>query len=587
MRLDFGEPPVAKTGVFPPFSVRNSLSVAIDTETTGLKRTDDAVGVSVATEHGSMYFPFAHLTGGGNLPKERVSEWLDREIRDADVYMCNAPFDIERIRRMGVDLLEPHRANRIHEIQHSAAVADPRITSLKLNEIAMYFGMGEKLRTQGHVKDLWRKPAADAAPYAVRDAELTLALGEHTRDVIWNDDDMSRIYKLENALLPHVVRMERHGIRIDVNKLAKKREMTTHLIAIEQARLYHNTGRSINVNSNPSLTKAFEAIGYSSSQLTDSGNQSWDKIALANAEKDDDPKVRGLAAHVVKIRALQNLMSRYFDKYPNHIEGDRIYARFSQMRADWEDGSGGTITGRFSSSDPNLQQVKHGEIHGIMVRDLFLPDDDEHEFVNCDMSAAEFRLFAHFSGDADLIAEYNRDNPDFHQFVAGITGLPRKQAKNVNFARLYGGGVNRIRDMVGCDLETAERIVRTYDRKFPIAKRMLKLAENLAKKRGYVKTIWGRRRYYAEGDRFYSGLNSVIQGSCADIMKLAMLRAGEEQQSMGYDILATVHDSLMFSAPRGSAERIGAMLREPLIPDLKVPMRWDVSSGADWGACDG
>jgi DNA polymerase I-like protein with 3'-5' exonuclease and polymerase domains len=312
----------------------------------------------------------------------------------------------------------------------------------------------------------------------------------------------------------------------------------------------------------------------------------------------------------VEARQLDSLLSKYLNKYRKAIgDGDLLRFHMYQLRAGEEDR--GTVSGRYSSADVNIQQVykaerQEEEIGGLyIIRELFEPDDG-FDFFSADASQIEFRLFGHYSGSRKLINAY-RENPrqDFHQLVADLFRQPRYQAKNNNFGKLYGMGRRKTALRLGlpcgcgcpdqdfwnndcheadCPAVKANAIIDEYDREFPEAKRLMRSAMRLAETRGYVKTLLGRVARFPKKQRLHAALNRVIQGSAADLFKLKLWRLYQERATLGlHKIRLLVHDEVAGDQERDPNKR--RLLEECLAEqeiELKVPILWDTAWGKTW-----
>jgi len=224
-----------------------------------------------------------------------------------------------------------------------------------------------------------------------------------------------------------------------------------------------------------------------------------------------------------------------------------------------------------------------------IIRELFIPHRDSYAYLSADASQIEFRLLAHYTkyiGSTRLIKAYqDKPDTDFHQLVTTDVLhniMSRTFAKNVNFCKVYGGGADKVAMMTGRPVAEAEEMVATYDRLFPETKKILNKMTRLAERRGYVKTFIGRRRRFQAGDRYYSALNCVLQGTAADLMKMALLELYNERKTVEYLQRATVHDETDGDALTDKSQKlVGECLAEQRLK-LDVPITWDVGIGKNW-----
>jgi DNA polymerase-1 len=314
---------------------------------------------------------------------------------------------------------------------------------------------------------------------------------------------------------------------------------------------------------------------------------------------------------------LYSILTKYLKKYLNLLDHNNVLRyQLHQLRSD----EYGTVTGRYASSGGvkkkgiNVQQVMKVEsqleeydIASWIIRELFIPDEGK-VYVSADASQIEFRWFAHYSESQKLISEYCNDpTMDFHQLVANMLGQKRKDAKHNNFGKLYTMGIPKLARKLGlqcdcgcrvddqwrkanhraeCKMQKAFEISKEYDAKFPEAQALSQKAMRIAKNRGYVRTIMGRRRRYPTGERLHSALNAIIQGTAADTLKVKLLEVYNNRRTLGITLRATVHDELDGDIENPTKSREFKELLDA--PDSRIPCRvpllWDVETGPNWRA---
>jgi DNA polymerase-1 len=472
----------------------------------------------------------------------------------------------------GVDL--EAQGCRLHDVQHAAALLDEHRRRFALNVLAEEFLGRGKFELPTDVK-ICEMSAGEVGPYAENDARLVSLLKEHLAPKV-AAEDLGRVLELEDALIYATCEMERNGAPIDVAKLnlwrAKVRsEYQDAILAI-----YAAVKLRVNPNSGPDLARLFQELGLQYDS-TLHGRPSFTSDFL---ETIDHPTVQ-LA---LRARKLGDINSKYLDKYAHQLGGGSILRyKLWQLRTDQY----GTITGRYASSSINIQQVFSVErneawLPDYVVRELFLPAPGR-VFVSADANQIEFRLFAHFSGSRRLIDAYCNDpTTDFHQVVAEIVSISRKPAKNINFAKLFGGGLDKIAEMLKRPAGEVAPLVARYEEEFPEAKTLMNRATRIAERRGYVKTLLGRRGRFPERERTYSALNKVIQGTAADIMKLKLLAVYRERKTLGLTLRYPVHDELAGDLEDpGRVGRLKELLDEPSLA-VAVPIVWNVKTGKNW-----
>jgi DNA polymerase I-like protein with 3'-5' exonuclease and polymerase domains len=595
-------------------SLQSAKLIAVDCETQdkdllsrgpGYHRDGFIAGVAIATETYSGYYPIAH-EAGGNLDKKKVLGWLKHELRGSvPKVFAHAAYDLGFLNCAGIPVNGP-----IYDIQLAEPLLDEGRKSYSLETLGQdYFGIGKQtseleawvaqrygVRNIGN--HIWRAPGTVVAPYAIGDAELTLKIFLR-QQVELKKQDLWDLFLMECRLVPMVVAMRRRGVRVDL----KAAERLYDDLSRRQAAYGKKLGGIPPWNARAVAT-LFDKAGVSYPRTPKTQAPSFTKEWLAAC-----PHPIAKAVHAV--RHLDKLRETFVKGVvlESNYKG-RIHASFNQLRSD----SSGTVSGRFSSSNPNLQQIPMRTEEGQLVRTLFLPDQDQ-DFGSTDFSQIEFRLLAATAAEQKLrgaqtfIDAYNSDpKTDFHAVVAAMTGLPRLQAKTITFAIAYGAGAAKIAGQLGLDLDAANKVLREYHRRAPFMKPLSRLWMEEADQRGQIKTILGRVRRFplweytnGKGERYYSptrrlggqraftyrALNAYIQGSAADIMKQAMVLVWE---SGVCDVLGaphlTVHDELDVSVPK---TKLGKAAFKELVQimanavQLSVPLLVDSGLGKNWG----
>lgn len=564
--------------------------VWVDFETTGTDTaTDRPVGLAVSTpDDKSYYFPFGHR--GGNLDEHVVKRWARRELSHKTLIGSWMKFDTHMSRNWGVPFSEMNV--RLRDVQHQACLLNERRRKSGLDLLAEEY-LGEKKLTLDFDKGRMRDAHSSlVGPYAEQDVRLTQRLDMAMRPLI-DREDLGRVLALEDSLIEVVVEMEGNGAPIDVPKLEAWRVDVRKQRDAGLKRLRDLAGFPVNPGSHPDLMRLFAAWNIQP-PLDEVDGRATFAAAYLKPIQDQHPGIPVL----LRTKALDGLLSKFLENYPRHLRADgRLRYDLHQLRAD----DYGTITGRFSSANVNVQQVFSPEnqekklgTREFCIRELFIPEPGKL-WLSADASQIEYRIFAHLAGNRAVLEAFGRDPwADFHQVVtdmARATALPdatRKHVKNVNFCRLYGGGTKKIRRMLGCSMDEAEAFVAAYDRSFPEVSTMIRSVEQAIKSRhrtdgcGYVRTMLGRRRRYPELDRLYSGLNSFIQGSAADIAKIKARQLYDARKDLELTMRFVVHDSNECDVPSVEhARRVQELLNEQAVP-LKVPILWNTGIGPNW-----
>mgnify|MGYP003132362240 FL=1 len=575
------------------------------TKGSGWARKDgEIIGVAVAWEEGSIYLPFSHL-GGGNLDKGIVYRWLKKQL-DADntKVFHNAAYDLGWLTSEGFEV-----KGDIKDTLIAAPLLDENAFSYSLDNLGeKYCGdkkdenlLDEALNAYG-LKDkgeMWKLPSKYVGPYAAQDAALTLDLWKVLKTKI-SDENLDKAFNTEMEIVKLVIEMRMLGVRVDLEKAEKIMQQLTvkeQAILLDIKRQY---GVEVDIWANASIQKAFDKINLYY-PYTEKGSPSFQANWLENHEHD-------LPKAIARARKYNKAGGTFIKKmiFDHEVNG-RIHAEAHSSRSE----IGGTVTGRFSYSNPNLQQVpaRDPEI-GPMIRSIFIPEDGE-EWCCFDYSQQEPRITVHYAsrlkmtGADQAVESYLSGNADFHQIVADMASIPRKQAKDINLGLTYGMGVKKLINELGVSEEEGNELLSQYHTKVPFIKGLMDYCTKLGSDRGYVKTLGGRKarfdlwepngsfnevsplprekaeeKYGNELKRAYTykALNRLIQGSAADMTKLAML----EVRKQGIIPLLQVHDELDFSlATQEQKDKV----KEAMINcvNLTVPMEIDMEVGASWG----
>lgn len=551
--------------------------ISLDTETTGLDRhgSDLPVGVSIASDAGDHYFSFGHQSEN-NCTVAKFRTWAKRELRGKKVSLVNPSLDLHMLKKIGVNAEVLRVVPR--GVQYKCALIDEKRREYDLDSMARDF-LG-KLKKEAPCKpeDIWKAPGSLISDYAKYDARLTLELDRHFEPKILKQD-LGRVAQLEDDLIFPVLHMELQGAILDVPKLHRwDAEVSEAILKLTKAL------GGLNPNAPSQMEERFTSLGFTSYNLTaKSGRPTFDKNNLKLYRQVGNPKVQALCDAVLALRAVISLKSKSTEKFSAAVVGDILRYHLHQCRT----GDNGTVSGRFSASRVNIQQVSspdkqdHATMRWI-IRELFLPSQGA-SWLCADASQIEFRLFAHYSGSKRLQKAY-RDDPDtdFHAVIAEMTSLIRKLAKNVNFGMVYGMGRAKYARDMQIPMDEADVFFDQYDERFPEAKGLMSRAMNVARKRGYVKTLLGRRRRFEDGRMLHAALNAVLQGSAADIMKLKIVKLYREMKHLDFNLRFTVHDEVdgdIFNLDR--VEDIKGLLNEQEF-DLTVPITWNVGTGLNW-----
>jgi DNA polymerase I-like protein with 3'-5' exonuclease and polymerase domains len=562
------------------------------------------VGIALAVEGWSGYYPIDHEMGG-NMDKKLVLAWLQDLVSQEDVTFIfhNAMYDVCWLRSVGI-----HIKGRIVDTMIAASLVDENRMSYRLDTLAkFYVGLGkdEKVLREAAAeygidpkKDMWRLPSMFVGQYAERDAEATLKLWQKMELEI-AAQDLHSVFNMETKLFPCLIDMRFKGVRVDIERanLIKK-----NLIDQENKLLHkikHLSGIDVELWAASSIAKAFDALQLPYDKTEKTGAPSFTRNFLANHPHE-------LAKAIADAREINKAHTTFIDTITKHAVKGRIHADINQIRSD----QGGTVTGRFSMSNPNLQQLpaRHPEL-GPLIRSIFIPED-KHYWGTFDYSQQEPRLLVHYAklqrltGVDEIVDAYQTGDADFHQVVADMAGIERKQAKIINLGLMYGMGKNKLMSELGLMKESAEKLIQQYHKRAPFVKQLSEAVSRRAQDSGKIRTIGGRLCHFDswEPNSFgvhspkkledalkeygpgikraftYKALNRLIQGSAADMTKQSMIALYEE----GIIPHIQIHDEVDISVEDDiMSEKIVKIMESAI--QLEVPNKVDYEKGANWG----
>jgi DNA polymerase I-like protein with 3'-5' exonuclease and polymerase domains len=591
--------------------------VAVDLETydpniktlgPGWARKDGhIIGIAVAAGEYKGYFPIRH-ENGHNLDPRITLKWIKKQLSvpDMNVIMHNATYDAGWLRAEGVEI-----KGRIIDTMITGALVDENRWSFGLDAMARDFvalRKDEKL-LQAAAKEwgvdpksgMYLLPPKYVGTYAEQDAVATLKLWDALK-VQLEEQELWHIWNIETDLIPCMLDMRSNGVRVDLDKADQNKKLIRKQTSKLRKYIEGEAGMEVDIWASASIQKMFDKLGMEY-LTTEKGAPSFTKSFL----NDHPSKV---CQALVKLREFDKADSTFIDSILRHEHNGRIHTELHSTRRD----EGGTVTGRFSSSNPNLQQIpaRDPDIKK-MIRGLFVPNEG-CQWGSFDYSSQEPRLLVHFAASMpdymrhhvvnDIVEEFNTGDVDLHQMVADLAGITRKQAKTVNLGIMYGMGVAKLADQLGIPADDAKSLIRQHRDKVPFVKQLADVATKQASENGQIRTLLGRKcrfplwepvtfgvgkplphdeaqkQYGKQIKRAftYKALNRLIQGSAADQTKQAMLDCYNE----GLTPMLTVHDELCFNIEsQEQADRIKEIM-ETGVP-LKVPSKIDVDIKPDWG----
>jgi DNA polymerase-1 len=573
---------------------------ALDTETTSLDSfAARIVGVSLSVTPGeACYIPLAHTAPGApdQLPREEVlaklKPWL--EAVDRRKVLQNAKYDQHIFANHDIAL-----AGIVHDTMLESYVLESdkghdlgQLCSRHLGLATIAYeelcGKGAKQITFDQV-DIER-----AATYAAEDADVTLRVHHALHPQFNGESGLNRIYsEIEMPARQVIWQMERTGILIDSTVLARQSHEIGQKIMALEAQAYELAGQPFNLASPKQLAEImFEKLGLPVKKKTPGGTPSTDEEVLSELAL-DYPLPKLLLEH----RSLSKLKGTYTDKLPrmvNQVTG-RVHTHFSQATV---------VTGRLASSDPNLQNIPVRTEEGRRIRTAFIAPPG-HSIVSADYSQIELRIMAHLSSDARLLEAFAQGE-DVHRATAaeifGVTPLEvgpdqRRVAKSINFGLIYGMSAFGLARQLGLERSAAQTYIDRYFARYPGVAAYMEEAREMARQTGYVETAFGRRLWFPEirssnGNRRQgaerAAINAPMQGTAADLIKLAMIAVQNWLESSGLKsrLVLQVHDELVLEVPDDELMEIRIHLPRLMtqVADLKVPLIVEVGVGPNWEA---
>jgi len=600
---------------FPDLTGYKEIAVDLETYDPNIKtlgpgwaRNDGyIIGIAVAAGEYQGYFPIRH-SNGHNLDPKFTLRWLKKQLSvpDMNVIMHNATYDAGWLRAEGIEI-----EGKIVDTMITGALVDENRWSFGLDAMARDYisqRKDEKL-LQAAAKEwgidpkaeMWKLPPKYVGAYAEQDAVATLKLWDALKPIL-QKEELWDIWHLEIGLIPCMLDMRTQGVKVDLDKADVNKKLIKKKNDSFRKFLKKESGLDVDIWASASIAKMFDKLDIPYPR-TEKGAPSFTKEFLTNHPSD-------VCKTLVKLREFDKADSTFIDSILRHEHNGRIHTELHSTRRD----EGGTVTGRFSSSNPNLQQIpaRDKDIKKL-IRGLFVPNDG-CKWGSFDYSSQEPRLLVHFAASVrgvnrhdmvdQIVDEFNTGDVDLHQMVADIAGIDRKQAKTVNLGIMYGMGVGKLANQLDISKEDARELMDNHQSKVPFVKSLAELAMQQASKFGQIRTLLGRKCRFPlwEPKKFgagkplqhdeaqkeygplikraftYKALNRLIQGSAADQTKKAMLDCYNE----GLTPMLTVHDELCFNIEnQKQTDKIKEIMETGIA--LKVPSKIDVDIQNDWG----
>ena len=597
---------------FPSMKGRKVVAIDLETCDPGLikdgpgwpRKTGSVIGISISSGDFTAYYPIAH-EGGGNMDRGAVIKYIRDICEDDSIEKVfhNAQYDIGWL-----SVIEIEVKGRIHDTMVAMALIDENRFSYTLNSISFDY-LGE-YKNESKLKEaalafgvdpkseMYKLPSTFVGEYAEEDARLTLKLHEKLSWEI-KKDNLETIYDIECRLINVIFNMTKKGVRFDLDKCLTLNDKFRNKEKKILKRVKDLTNQNVEIWAAASIAKAFDSLNLPYERTEKTNAPSFTKMFLT-----DHP--HELPRLIMQARELNKLRGTFLQGLVNHNTSGRIHAHINQIRSD----SGGTVTGRFSYSHPNLQQIPNRGQFAGSIRKLFIPEMGEY-WLKADYSQQEPRLLTHWAclvgqmGAEEVKEAYKKSDLDFHQQTAEMAGVERRLAKTIGLGVMYGMGYNKLARELDIEPPEAKKMLADFRKRVPFMQGMLEAVMNRANSKGIVRTLLGRKCRFdlweptqwgvhkalplnqakvEYGDAIkragtYKALNRLIQGSAADQTKKAMVDIYEE---LGIVPLIQVHDELDCSVKSEIEARKIKNIMETCV-ELEVPSKVDTDLGESWG----
>jgi DNA polymerase I-like protein with 3'-5' exonuclease and polymerase domains len=565
----------------------------------------EVIGFAVAVDGWQGYYPFNHF-GGGNMVPEQVLKYIRAvcALPNKKIFH-NAQYDLGWLQAMGMTV-----NGEIIDTMIAAAIIDENRWSYSLNNLARdYLGeikaetdLNEAAKDHGidPKAEMWKLPAEHVGFYAEQDARLTYLLWQRFKHEIVTQN-LTTVWGLESKVLPAILKMRQRGVRVDVEKANR---LTVEFAAQEKVllqKINKLVGKDVDIWAARQIGEAFDKLKIEYPRTEKTGEPSFTQNWLHNSKHQ-------ISQLIVQAREINKFHNTFLAGILKYEHKGRVHAEINQLRSD----SGGTVSGRLSMSNPNLQQLPaRNKEFGPKIRGLFLPEEG-YKWGSFDYSQQEPRMVVHYAasigegyeGSQELVRAYANASADFHQTIAELVGIERSQAKTIGLGLMYGMGKNKLANSLGLSKEEAEVLIAKYNRKVPFVKLLSDRCMKKANDEGVIRTKKGRKcrfdmwetkdfglhtaetfenavaKYGKDGIKrayTYKALNRLIQGSAADQTKQAIVSCHEA----GYLPILQIHDELCFNVKEGDELKIKEIMETCM--EFKVPSVVDISIGDDFG----
>ncbi|MFC4739310.1 DNA polymerase I [Flavobacterium ponti] len=576
-------------------NLQNQTSVCFDTETTGLDALNaELVGIAFSYEKGKgFYVPFPENQEEALVLMEKLKPFFENDA--IEKIGQNLKYDLKILSNYNITikgkLFDTMIAHYLinPDMRHNMDVLSE--TYLKYSPKSIEELIGKKGKNQKSMSDV---PLEDVKEYAVEDADITFQLKEHFQPILEKVGTKKLFDEIEIPLVEVLADMEKEGINLDVDFLkTMSKELAEESKSLEQ-KIYEIAGETFNLASPKQLGDIlFDKlkIGGAKQKKTKTGQYATGEEILSYLAKDNE-----IVQHILEWRQMVKLQNTYVDALPNQVDAKtgRVHTDYMQTVA---------ATGRLSSNNPNLQNIPIRTERGRQIRKAFIARDENYTLLAADYSQIELRIIAALSGEENMIKAF-QNNEDIHRSTASkvfnvpleeVTKEQRSNAKTVNFGIIYGVSAFGLSNQTDLSRKEAAELIDAYYQTYPKLKAYMSEQVDFARENGYVETISGRRRYLKDinsanamvrGGAERNAVNAPIQGSAADIIKIAMINIHKRLISENWKskMLLQVHDELVFDVYNDELEKIQPMIKSEMENAFKmgVPLTVDLGLGKNW-----
>ena len=576
-------------------NLMNQSSVCFDTETTGIDALNAAlVGMSFSWAKGeAFYVPFPENQEEAKLLADKFKPFFENET--IEKIGQNMKYDLKVLAKYDIQIKGPLFDTMIAhylinpDMRHNMDVLSE--TYLKYSPKSIETLIGKKGKNQLSMRDV---PLEDIKEYAAEDADVTLQLKEHFQPILEKVGTKKLFDEIEIPLVPVLAAMEAEGIRLDVNFLkTMATDMQKEIVDFEQ-KIYETAGEKFNLASPKQLGDIlFDKlkIGGAKQKKTKTGQYATGEEVLSYLANEHQ-----IVRDILEWRQMVKLQSTYIEALPNQVDPktQRVHTDYMQTVA---------ATGRLSSNNPNLQNIPIRTERGKLIRKAFISRDENYSLLSADYSQIELRIIAALSGEENMIKAF-QNNEDIHRSTAAkvfnvalenVTKEQRSNAKTVNFGIIYGVSAFGLSNQTSLSRSESAALIEAYYKTYPKLKSYMSDQVDFARQHGYVQTVLGRRRYLKDinsanavvrGAAERNAVNAPIQGSAADIIKLAMINIHRKLTSENWKskMLLQVHDELVFDVHHSELEKIKPMIKHEMENafTMSVPLEVEMGVGQNW-----